>query len=152
MARNKAAKGRRIEETAESILRREGYTAIHRVQRQVHRTNDGYVSNRQDLFGVADIAAKKAGHRTLYIQVTCATNIAARLHALEEVPWDDRYDDVQLWRWVGGGGKRIDGRNGQPREMLYFQIYKRELGYAYLRESRIYLRQQQASVQTADYL
>lgn len=105
----------------------QGWT-MHRTIRNSYMTAAGPRSNGNDVFGAVDLIGKKVGERTLWLQVTKHTTISNKIEALEAIPWDDRFDDVQIWRWVGAEGKR---------DSLFFQVYKRSEGYEFRAENRI---------------
>ncbi len=119
---NNVAKGTAIEREAIRILEDQGYT-VHRCTRTPIRTGRGWIMVASDVFGCIDLLAKNSGP-TRWVQVTGGRNIGRKIRELEAVPWNDTHDSVEIWRWIGGG-KRLDGRNGKPRQTLYFQIYRR---------------------------
>ncbi len=132
--KNRNEKGRLIEVRAIHILVAQGYT-VHHTERTSHKIGPNrWISNRNDIFGCIDIIAMKAGERTRYIQVTCDRNIGRKVAELSTVPWTPANQSVEVWRWVPGGGKRLDGRTGLPRLTQYFEIY--DLDHAFARRGR----------------
>lgn len=128
MGLNRVAKGRRIERIAIEVLEADGYL-VERCRRQVvRRPGQAPFQVGNDFFGCIDIIAKKAGCRTLWIQVTGKGSAAAKIQAMNAVPWNLVADQVEVWRWVTG--KSIDGRTGLPRPTHYFQRYSLDDNFA----------------------
>lgn len=126
---NTVNKGASAEREAIAALQAEGY-AVHRCVRTPVRTRGRWVMVANDVFGCIDLIAKKEGQgRTRWIQITAGRDIGRKIQDLAAIPWDNAHDSVEIWRWIGGGGKRLDGRTGLPRETQYFQVYRRELGF-----------------------
>lgn len=114
--------GAAIEIQARDVLQTDGWL-VHRVTRASHHVGGGrYVNNANDVFA-CDLICKKAGHETRWIQVTGGRAIGRKKANLELVPWHEN-DDVEIWRFVGGG-RRIDGRTGDRRGPDYFLVYQR---------------------------
>ena len=124
-----------VELRAVKILEAQGYR-VHRCIRALVQTPAGPLNIGEDIFGCIDIIAKKV-NETRWIQVTMGRNITRKADDLRMVPWTPIHDSVELWRWVGGGGKRLDGRTGQPRPKLYFQIYRLDRGFELDKSDRI---------------
>lgn len=134
---NTSGKGARIERIAIKHLRSEGYR-VHRTLRSAVRYRRRFVSNGNDLFGSVDLLAKKGGERMKYIQVTATRDKSRKAKRLLEVPWDCSMESVEIWRWVGGKGPRMDGRTGQPRPRFYFQVYRLDSGFRNDKSDRIW--------------
>jgi hypothetical protein len=117
--RNRAETGRLLEVSALRFLQALGWV-MHRTIRNAYSTSNGPRSNGNDVFGAVDLVGKKLASRTLWVQVTKHTTVGAKIQELEMIPWDNRFDDVQIWRWVGSEGKR---------DSNFFQVYKRDEGY-----------------------
>lgn len=128
--------GREIELRAVHLLEAQGYR-VHRSVRTAVRLRGRWMSHSNDVFGCVDIIAKRAGERMRYIQV-CTASIGRKKEKLALVPWDADRESVEIWRWVGGTGKRIDGRTGEPRARLYFQVYRLERGFELDKSDRIW--------------
>lgn len=125
--RNRARKGRELELLALTTLRADEWT-MHRTIRNSYVTAKGPRSNGNDVFGAVDLIGKKAGQRTLWVQVTSHTTVGDKITALQAIPWDVRFDDVQIWRWVGSEGKR---------DSMYFQVYRLDCGFELDKSDRI---------------
>lgn len=117
---NTTGKGLRVERQAMKVCEAIGYR-IHRTHRSIARTKHGPRSNVNDLFGCIDLVGKKPGHPTRWLQVTSQASVAAKIRELEDIPWDDVFDDVEIWQLKPAEG-------GEP---AYFQVYKRREGYEY---------------------
>lgn len=114
---NTVRKGRILELDAKKLLNAHGYT-VHRTVRTSRFSRRGWISNANDIFGVIDLIAKKAGERTRWIQVTSDTAVGAKFQELRQVPWTVAFDSVELWRWVGGSKQ-------------HFHIYRLDHGFQY---------------------
>ena len=119
---NRSAKGTALELAAIKMLQVDGYKVHRCVRSGVHR-GGRYFSQSNDVFGCVDLIAKKRGQRTRWIQVTADSGIGRKKQDLAEVPWDPLFDEVEIWRWVGGA-RRKDKRNGQWLDRQYFQVYR----------------------------
>jgi hypothetical protein len=119
--------GRKLELAAAKHIQGQDWK-VHRTIRNSYQTAAGPRSNGNDVFGAVDLIGKKSGERTLWLQITKHTTVRDKIEALEAIPWDDRFDDVQIWRWVGAEGKR---------DSHFFQVYKRSEGYEFRAENRI---------------
>ncbi|MEK6975635.1 MAG: hypothetical protein AABY18_04750 [Candidatus Thermoplasmatota archaeon] len=134
---NTSARGGLVERRAITILESQGYK-VHRCMKTVVRTRFGFRTIGQDVFGCIDLVAKKADEpMTRWIQVT-STSITRKVADLAHVPWNV-HDSVEVWRWVGGKGKRIDARNGKPRPRMYFQVYHRSKDFVPEANDRIHV-------------
>lgn len=129
-------KGREAERKAIQILERLGYV-VHRTVRVSIFRRGRWFSQRNDVFGCIDLLAKRRGERMRYIQVTMGGGIGAKRRELATVPWDVEHESVEIWRWIGGAGKRKDARNGKPRPRLYFQVYRLDAAFALNKTDRI---------------
>lgn len=133
------AKGRSAELRAQRYLEAQGYT-VHRTLRNAAKTPWGVFSNGNDIFGCADLIAKRRGERCRYIQVTMDTHIGPKKQALETVPWDDHLESVEIWRWVGGKNRGKHPTTGQAKPTMYFEVYRRENAYKPDKDKRIFVR------------
>lgn len=129
-------KGQRAELKAINLLEAQGYV-IHRTLRASIRRQGRWFSLHNDVFGCIDILAKKRGERMRYIQVTSTGGIGKKARDLAQVPWDPHLESIEIWRWVSGAGKRLDGRTGLPRDRLYFQVYRLDRGFVLDKSDRI---------------
>ena len=92
----------------------------------VKRTSFG----NNDIFGVADVEAKKVGERTLYIQVSKDGHVRDRIQAFEDVPWH-REDDVQLWLWKGPSPTK--GKDGPKVAWGHFRVFRRANAWVHVK-------------------
>lgn len=132
---NTSAKGTAIELTAIKMLEAEGYT-VHRCVRTGIKRGSMYISQSNDVFGCIDLVAKKRGQRTRWIQVTAHSGIGKKKADLDEVPWDPLFDDVEIWRWVGGQ-RRKHKTTGEWLDRQYFQVYRLDEDYELKPENKI---------------
>lgn len=124
---NRSAKGTGIELRAIKILEGMGYK-VHRCVRSSVRRGGRFFSQSNDVFGCVDLIAKKRGERTRWIQVTAHSGMGQKKQDLEEVPWDPLFDQVEIWRWVGGAARKHK-TTGEWLDRQYFQVYKHEEDY-----------------------
>jgi hypothetical protein len=133
--RNKA-KGDLAELRAARQLREQGYV-VHRMLRSGVQVGRRHFTHAQDAFACIDLIAKPrapaSDTRTRWIQVTAGRDVGRRVAKLSAVPWDRAHDSVELWRWVPGSGKRIDGRTGAARRTMYFLVYHGDRGFTHPR-------------------
>lgn len=134
---NTSAKGTAIELTAIKMLEAQGYK-VHRCVRTGVKRGKLYFSQSNDVFGCIDLVAKKRGQRTRWIQVTADSGIGRKKADLAEVPWDELFDEVEIWRWVGGN-RRKHKTTGEWLERQYFQVYRMDQGYELRPENRLHL-------------
>ena len=80
--------------------------------------------------------AKKRGQRTRWIQVTADSGIGRKKADLAEVPWDELFDEVEIWRWVGGRPRKHK-TTGEMLDRQYFQVYRMDQEYALRDENRV---------------
>lgn len=90
-------------------LRKEGYRAA-----VVEKWNP-HAKIRQDLFGVVDVLAIREGE-TLAVQSTSGSNVASRVHKIEE---SDALADIREagWRFVVHGWRKNANGRWQCREV-----------------------------------
>lgn len=132
---NRSAKGTVIELKAIKILETWGYK-VHRCVRTGVKRGPHYFSQSNDVFGCIDLIAKKRGERTRWVQVTADSGIGRKKGDLAEVPWDPLFDQVEIWRWVGGAARKHK-TTGEVLDRQYFQVYKFEQGFELLPDNRI---------------
>lgn len=132
---NRSAKGTAIELKAIKILEAWGYT-VHRCVRTGVQRGKMYFSQSNDVFGCIDLVAKKRGERTRWVQVTAHSGMGKKKDDLAAVPWDTLFDQVEIWRWVGGASRKHK-RTGELLERQFFQVYKLEEGFELRPEHRI---------------
>ena len=137
VSRNGPAKGVRIEARAKRCLEQQGYT-VHRTIRAPYYARGAWGSNSNDVFGCIDLVAKRAGERTRWIQCMSGRHVGAKRRDLAAIPWTLEHDSVEIWRWVPGTGKRIDGRTGAPRVTQYFQVYRADFDFALRKHDRVH--------------
>ncbi|HUR62432.1 MAG TPA: hypothetical protein VM286_08740 [Candidatus Thermoplasmatota archaeon] len=125
-----------VERIAIKVLRQQGY-AIHHTIRTPYFYRGQWGSNANDLLGCIDILALKPGERIRFIQCTAGRDVGRKKRDLAEVPWDPMHASVEIWRWIDGSGKRMDGRNGKPRARMYFQVYRLDRGFELDKSDRI---------------
>lgn len=127
---NRADKGRRFEVKAIDALEAAGYQ-VHRCVRSVQRKGPAWITVAGDIYGCIDLIAKKrgGGERTRWIQVTTGAGIAQKRADLMSVSWDDAYDSVEIWQWIGGTGRR---------DLQFFQVYRRDQTYQTNPNDRVY--------------
>ncbi len=135
MAVNTSAKGTAIELRAIKILESWGYT-VHRCVRTGVKRGKMYFSQSNDVFGCIDLVAKKRGERTRWVQVTADGGVGRKKDDLAEVPWDPLFDQVEIWRWVGGAARKHK-TTGEWLDRQYFQVYKLEEDYELRPDNRI---------------
>ncbi len=135
MAVNTSAKGTAIELRAIKILESWGYK-VHRCVRTGVKRGKMYFSQSNDVFGCIDLVAKKHGERTRWIQVTADSGVGRKKDDLAEVPWDPLFDQVEIWRWVGGQARKHKV-TGELLDRQYFQVYKLEEQFALKPDNRI---------------
>ncbi|MHB1260290.1 MAG: hypothetical protein ACYC2H_01100 [Thermoplasmatota archaeon] len=133
---SRAAKGTRVELRAKKILEGTGYV-VHRTRRNPAKRRGRWMSHGNDIYGCIDLIAKRHGERTRWIQCLSNGAIGAKRRKVARVPWDLTHDSVELWRWVDGKKRRIDRRNGKPRDRLYFQVYVLDDDFSLHKERRI---------------
>lgn len=144
--KNTSKQGTDWELLAFKVLDREGHK-VQRVVKNVVITKAGPRSITGDYFGAVDLIAKLRPdapvngqvheHRTRWIQVTGGRDIGRKKQKLATVPWNKAHDSVEIWRYIDDDGKELDGRNGQPRQTLYFQVYHLDDDYAMRKGRRI---------------
>jgi hypothetical protein len=124
-------KGQEFQRWAKKWLEERGWT-IHNQGLNHRRIVDPktkeiiYVSQAQDIFGCVDLIAKKALHKTLWIQCTEDTGRAKKETAMLLVPWSD-LDDVQIWMKRGDGHTDIFRLNySAPEFSLLGKIIRRK--------------------------
>ncbi len=132
---NTSAKGTAIELQAIKMLQAEGYV-VHRCVRTGVRRGGMYFSQSNDVFGCIDLIAKKLGQRTRWIQVTADSGIGRKKEDLAEIPWDPLFDEVEIWRWVGGA-RRKHKITGAWLDRQYFQVYRMDQDYELREENRV---------------
>lgn len=132
---NTSSKGTKIELMAIKMLEAEGYT-VHRCVRTGVKRGGMYISQSNDVFGCIDLVAKKRGQRTRWIQVTADSGIGRKKADLAEVPWDELFDEVEIWRWVGGRPRKHK-TTGEMLDRQYFQVYRMDQEYALRDENRV---------------
>lgn len=128
---NTNRKAAEIERHAIRILVGDGYV-VHRTIRTPVETPSGFYSNANDFFGCIDLLAKRKGERMRYIQVT-TKSVSSKVKEVREIPWDTRFESVEIWQWIGGANKREDGRNGIKKPRCYFQLHS--LDHAFVTDS-----------------
>ena len=129
--------GAEIERHAIRILKAHSY-AIDRATRKPRWTKKGWRNPQaNDFLGCVDIIAKKKGERMRFIQVTKGRNVGRKKKRLATVPWDTQFESVEIWRWIGGAGKRKDGRNNKLRARMYFQVYRLDRDFELDKSDRI---------------
>lgn len=133
---NTSAKGTAIELTAIKMLEAQGYK-VHRCVRTGVKRGKLYFSQSNDVFGCIDLVAKKRGQRTRWIQVTAHSGIGQKKADLAEVPWDELFDEVEIWRWVGSKRGRKDKRTGEVLDDMYFQVYRMDQDYELREENKV---------------
>lgn len=132
---NRNAKGTAIELRAIKMLESWGYK-VHRCVRTGVQRGKMYFSQNNDVFGCIDLIAKKHGERTRWVQVTADGGVGRKKDDLAEVPWDPLFDQVEIWRWVGGAARKHK-TTGALLDRQYFQVYKLEEGYELRADNRI---------------
>ncbi len=132
---NTSAKGTAIELRAIKILESWGYK-VHRCVRTGVKRGKMYFSQSNDVFGCVDLVAKKRGERTRWIQVTAHSGMGQKKKDLAEVPWDPLFDQVEIWRWVGGAARKHK-TTGEWLDRQYFQVYKLEQDFELRPDNRI---------------
>lgn len=132
---NTSAKGTAIELAAIKMLEAEGYN-VHRCVRTGVRRGGMYISQSNDVFGCIDLVAKKRGQRTRWIQVTADGGIGRKKADLAEIPWDELFDEVEIWRWVGGQ-RRKHKTTGAWLDRQYFQVYRMDQNYELRAENKV---------------
>ncbi len=132
---NTSAKGTAIELRAIKILESWGYK-VHRCVRTGVKRGKMYFSQSNDVFGCVDLVAKKRGERTRWIQVTAHSGMGQKKKDLAEVPWDPLFDQVEIWRWVGGAARKHK-TTGEWLDRQYFQVYKLEQDFELRADNRI---------------
>ncbi len=100
-----------------------GPYTVHRCVRTGTKRGPFYVSISNDVFGCIDLVAKRRGSRTRWIQVTMHSGIGLKKEEIEGIPWDLTHDEVEIWRWVGGG-KRRHKVTGVMLDRQFFQVYR----------------------------
>ena len=68
--------------------------------------------------------------------VTAHSGIGKKKEDLDEVPWDPLFDEVEIWRWVGGQ-RRKHKTTGEWLDRQYFQVYRFDEDYALKPENKI---------------
>jgi hypothetical protein len=100
-----AAKGNQYEKEVVFILEYEGWQVFRQ-----HKKIQGMIMTPKglfprmvgaDVFG-CDIIAKKAGEKTLWIQVSTVDNKSAKEVQVRKFPWTYMYEDPQLWLRIKG--------------------------------------------------
>ncbi|MGB0651845.1 MAG: hypothetical protein ACPGQL_01475 [Thermoplasmatota archaeon] len=134
---NTSAKGTAIELSAIKLLEEQGYK-VHRCVRTGVKRGNRYFAQSNDVFGCIDLVAKKMGQRTLWIQVTADSGIGRKKNDLAEVPWDPLFDQVEIWRWVGGAARKHK-TTGEQLQRQYFQLYRMDNDYVLDPADRLYL-------------
>jgi hypothetical protein len=132
---NTSAKGATVELTAIKMLEADDYK-VHRCVRTGVKRGAMYISQSNDIFGCIDLVAKKQGQRTRWIQVTADGGIGRKKTDLAEVPWDPLFDDVEIWRWVGGRARKHK-TTGEMLDRQYFQVYRLDEDYELIPENRV---------------
>lgn len=86
----------------ELIMQARGYV-VEKAYKGVMVIKGKWITNKHDIFA-CDVVAKKAGERTLWIQVTEGGHADAthRKRKLEKLGCWSKHDDVQVWRLVKG--------------------------------------------------
>ncbi len=132
---NTSQKGTAVELTAIKMLEADGYK-VHRCVRTGIKRGSMYISQSNDVFGCIDLVAKKRGQRTRWIQVTADGGIGRKKADLEEVPWDPLFDEVEIWRWVGGRARKHKV-TGEWLDRQYFQVYRLDEDYELRPENKV---------------
>ena len=132
---NTSTKGTVIEAQAMRLLEAEGYR-VHRCVRTGAKRGPLWISQSNDVFGCIDLVAKKKGERTRWIQVTADSGIGRKRDEILGIPWNTDHDSVEIWRWVGGRGRK--SKVGEAwLERQYFQVYVLETGFALEKDRRV---------------
>jgi hypothetical protein len=119
-----STKGAGLERKAKELLESQGYLVHRTVRTPIMRGGKVIGSHNNDVFGVFDLLAMRGGWWLTMVQVTTATNIAARAAKVAAISDYFPIDvDIEVWGWVGGA-KRIDKRFTKEKRYVRRQYWR----------------------------
>lgn len=129
-----STKGAAIERKAIAILERQGFLVHRAIRTPFTRAPGRFGSNSNDVFGVADIVALKAGEPVRFVQCTVPAHRSAKRKKLEPVARrsDPETASFEVWSFTGGrrdqGGQsfRVEAFNG----LEWVELPERERSHA----------------------
>lgn len=127
---NKVKKGKDYQDWAAGLLKEWGWFVHNQkpVARQIPiKGKKVWVSQRNDLWGLFDIAAMKKGHRNLLIQTTLDSHVEKREEQLREGPDIDlNHNAVEVWLKRKPGRTTVFRWDGSSLS-VYGEIWNRRL-------------------------
>ena len=105
------SKGRAFETWGRDYLREHGWD-VHLCGRKAVMLGPGkMVTKGDDIFG-SDLVAVKPGELTLFVQLTCDSNLKKRLEEFKRHGFEPAHQRVELWQKRSGGAVVVHAFQG----------------------------------------
>ena len=110
------SKGSQYEREVMRILEADGWQTERAHPKYIPVGPGKIISKAHDFFGAWDVIGKKAGYKTMWVQVSTLSHVSAKRSQVIGFPWTPEHDEPCIFA-------RIDGRN------RHYRVYYAKDGY-----------------------